>query len=569
MGVKTKLFVKLGTFQFVLLAASGALLSGSPAAFASGAAISGVVRDSSGMPQMDVVVQLLRIDSSIIQAVRTDARGRYSLAGILPGTYQLKAVETAYLPTLRENLKVGIHGRNEVNLTVSTLLEALQWIPIQKRNASEPEEDWMWTLRSAAYRPLLRFVGEDGLETIESPHTSPQQHHGRILIESGQNAFGEGGPTETAEYRHHSADGSQSLVRGQVSDDPAVRGQWMAGYGHENTMGSGMSTVLAYASDPSIASSEGGSLHTLQLRSMDTMRLMPDVKVEVGSQFQMIGVGTSSNTYMSPFAEMDWQQGDSTLSYALTTTPLLQNQSDLTNERSLAPSAVMHGRTVGIEHGLHQELKFEHASESSVASVAIYQDSIVNPIVDGAGHLEQADLLSGGYLFDPESGVARVSGSDYSARGMVVKVSHKGPASTTASMQFATGSALGTSQAPAASRSSTIPDFKSHHAAAVAWVLQGASSRTATNWRASYRWQPARTVNAVDLYDSGMADAYLSLFLRQSLHLSQIFPGGVDAVVNVQNLLAEGYHPFLTSDGSTLFFAQVNRSVRGGLCFYF
>jgi hypothetical protein len=85
--------------------------------------------------------------------------------------------------------------------------------------------------------------------------------------------------------------------------------------------------------------------------------------------------------------------------------------------------------------------------------------------------------------------------------------------------------------------------------------------------------QPSDSVTAVDLFDarvdSGMADAYLSLFLRQPLHHSRIFPGGVDAIVNVRNLLAQGYHPFLTADGSTLFFAQVDRSIQGGLAFYF
>jgi hypothetical protein len=39
--------------------------------------------------------------------------------------------------------------------------------------------------------------------------------------------------------------------------------------------------------------------------------------------------------------------------------------------------------------------------------------------------------------------------------------------------------------------------------------------------------------------------------------------------VDLRNLLAEGYEPFLTSDGSHLYFAQAQRSVRGGLAFNF
>jgi hypothetical protein len=43
----------------------------------------------------------------------------------------------------------------------------------------------------------------------------------------------------------------------------------------------------------------------------------------------------------------------------------------------------------------------------------------------------------------------------------------------------------------------------------------------------------------------------------------------VDALINVRNLLAEGYRPFVTADGSTLYFAQTERSVQGGLSFSF
>jgi hypothetical protein len=43
----------------------------------------------------------------------------------------------------------------------------------------------------------------------------------------------------------------------------------------------------------------------------------------------------------------------------------------------------------------------------------------------------------------------------------------------------------------------------------------------------------------------------------------------LEAQLDVRNLLAEGYQPFLTSDGSHLYFAQAQRCVRGGLAFTF
>ena len=90
---------------------------------------------------------------------------------------------------------------------------------------------------------------------------------------------------------------------------------------------------------------------------------------------------------------------------------------------------------------------------------------------------------------------------------------------------------------------------------------------TGTYWRTSYRWQAPNTVTAVNPYAA--SDAYLSVLLRQPIRMGRIFPGGTQAVVDMRNLLAQGYCPFVTPDGSTLFFAQADRSIAGGIAFTF
>jgi hypothetical protein len=93
--------------------------------------------------------------------------------------------------------------------------------------------------------------------------------------------------------------------------------------------------------------------------------------------------------------------------------------------------------------------------------------------------------------------------------------------------------------------------------------------RTGTSWHTSYRWQPANTVTPVAVYDSFGQGAYLNLLVRQRIHCGHLLPNGTEALVDVRNLLAEGYRPFLTRDGSTLYFAQSERSIQGGLSFSF
>jgi hypothetical protein len=100
-------------------------------------------------------------------------------------------------------------------------------------------------------------------------------------------------------------------------------------------------------------------------------------------------------------------------------------------------------------------------------------------------------------------------------------------------------------------------------------ALSGTAEGTGTRWRASYRWQPESTVTQVAPFAVDASEPYLNVYIRQPIWVNRQGPGGVEAQVDLRNLLAEGYQPFLTSDGSRLYFAQAQRCVRGGLAFTF
>jgi len=100
-------------------------------------------------------------------------------------------------------------------------------------------------------------------------------------------------------------------------------------------------------------------------------------------------------------------------------------------------------------------------------------------------------------------------------------------------------------------------------------AVRGKLAHAGTEWRASYSWQNAHTVTPVDAFSDSARNPYLSVFFRQPIHVGRVMPNGVEALVDVRNLLAEGYRPFLSRDGSTLYFAQAARCVEGGLSFSF
>ena len=67
-------------------------------------------------------------------------------------------------------------------------------------------------------------------------------------------------------------------------------------------------------------------------------------------------------------------------------------------------------------------------------------------------------------------------------------------------------------------------------------------------------------------YALNAASPYLNLRLRQPVRIGT---SNFDALFDVQNLLAQGYRPYLLTDGSVLLFAQGQRAIRAGLAFTF
>jgi hypothetical protein len=68
---------------------------------------------------------------------------------------------------------------------------------------------------------------------------------------------------------------------------------------------------------------------------------------------------------------------------------------------------------------------------------------------------------------------------------------------------------------------------------------------------------------------AGQADPFLDLFFRQPMPGTGSLPGHMDIVVEVRNLLAQGYVPVFGEDGRTVYLVQSARAVRGGVAFNF
>src|ERR1700736_1755674 len=160
-------------------------------------AISGYVRDGSGSPQMGAAVEILGSAAHALK-VFTDDRGFFSVASLLPGTYSLKVSAPSFLPTLREKIGVRAGAKLMVNVTLTTLFEAIQLVPLR---SPVDDDDWKWTLRSVANRPILRVL-EDGSTVVAQSGESAADRDlkGTLTFLAGSPGQGFGSPDMSAGF---------------------------------------------------------------------------------------------------------------------------------------------------------------------------------------------------------------------------------------------------------------------------------------------------------------------------------------------------------------------------------
>jgi hypothetical protein len=103
---------------------------------------------------------------------------------------------------------------------------------------------------------------------------------------------------------------------------------------------------------------------------------------------------------------------------------------------------------------------------------------------------------------------------------------------------------------------------------AVAAKLSGTAPHTHTRWIASYRWVSGGALTPVDMFNAGpgQSDPYLNIFIRQPI---PSLGGHVEALIDIRNLLAQGYIPVLGQDGETIYLVNTARSMRAGVSFTF
>lgn len=555
-----------------------------------GAVVSGVVRDAQGVPQMGAVVQILSANSVVRATAYTDLQGRYLVGSLLPGRYGVRASAVLLLPASRDNLRLQPDHRAVVDLTLGALFDATTWLPAKVKGAEEKSDDWNWTLRSSAGRPILKLAAEDqeavGLSGAEGrPATSPVPIRARLT--SSTKSFGDGATrVHLSAQKLRPDNGRLSLETSIASSQTGGSGDVPVDVSSSFERPLGLAGVIAtrvnYSFHPEITGVAGGAgLRVVTISSAERFNIGDVAEVEAGERMQAL-TGAISASASRPFLKVIAHTGAGWIvSYNLATDPHAQDFDSMTHGEMDTPAAEDIEGRAETEKGLHQEITVSRQGKDSLLAIAYYADALDWVALSGGLAGDGTNIndsakrsvpplvgssVSGepGSLVDQSNGSFRTLSRGYRGTGFNVVLREALREGLWVSLQYSTGTALATS-----TPERILPQLQRRTDQTATVSAKANIARTATNVRASYRWQPGMLVTSVNPYDLLSGGDFLCLHLRQRLTLSGVLPEGVELTVDGNNMLGQGYRHFVGRNGQSLFLASSPASLRAGLAFSF
>lgn len=561
----------------VLLSATVPMCAATPGS------ISGLVKSADGTPQMGALVEVLAAGTLQPVVAFTSQTGTFQVSSLKPGSYRLKVTAASFLPSLVENVVIRSGGRAVINVTLNTLAEAIRFLP-PRQLSPQDQDDWKWILRSAANRPILRFDGDNGLVLASSASSEIRDAHGvkgRVAFVAGAQADGFGsapdyGTSFDVRQALFSADTLSFDGRvGNGNGQPA--GVIRTSYKHQFANGDTPTVAVTLRHTAPPGSAVTNTLSSLSFTFSNTTKVAGLIDLSYGSEVQ----GVQFIHHISgvrPFATAGLHVGKNmVVEYRYATAEpaspfdrALDNANGNGDDESVpTPRISVVAFAPALERDRHQEIAISRKQGDTKFQAAVFFDRVSNLALTGSGDVSS---IASDVIPDVSSDTFTFNGGNLDTRGFRLVAEHTFSRELTALLDYAYGGAV---SAPDWSSTGSWADLREalrvEDAHSVTAKLNGLIPESSTRWAASYKWTSSNAVTPVDLFNAspGHADPFFSVVIRQPIPGGSFIPGHVEAVLNVRNLLAQGYRPFLSPDGRTLYLVQSARAVRGGLAFTF
>ena len=538
--------------------------------------ISGYVRSAGGVPQMGAAVE---VAGAAVRSLKvfTDENGFFSAGGLLPGIYDVKVSAPSYLPYFRERVGLRAGSAAVVNVTLNTLFETLQLTPAR---LPADQEEWKWVLRSSENRPILRILQDDPTLAAARSGVEGRESHelkGTVSFLAGSQSDGFGSTSDMmtgfSVEKSMLTTGTLALLGNVGYNSGSPNATLRASYSHHFDNGSEpqFAVTMRRLAAPDYYS-RGDVLQALSLSSSDNIAFADVVELHFGSELQTIQF-MGRATAFRPFGTADVHVSKNTLlEYRFATSRpdgRLEKgfESAASDLNESGPRVSVANYSSSIERAAHQELSLAQRMGKTTMEVAAFTDHMRNPALTGVGY---ATDENGQVLPDLDSGTFTYQGSGLDTRGMRVVLQRKVSDDLTATFDYGYGGVLALEGSDVSLQDARgALGVRDRHS--VAGKLAGTLPKTHTQWMASYRWTSGPALTSVDSFNvsPGQTDPYLGFYIRQPIPGTSFMPCHMDAIIDVRNLLAQGYVPLLGQDGRTVYLVQSARAIRGGVAFTF
>jgi hypothetical protein len=315
-------------------------------------------------------------------------------------------------------------------------------------------------------------------------------------------------------------------------------------------------------------------LQSLAITTTDDFTVGDVVELHFGSELQTVqflGRVTAfrpfgfADVHLSPNTLLEYRYASSEPEASVDKVSAADSAPDGVSESG--PRVSMANFSTTVERAHHNEVSISHRSGKTNLQLAAYADHVTNPALTGVGSL---GTEGGNVLPDLYSGTFTYRGRNLDTQGMRLVLQRKLISDLTATLDYSYGGVLDLGKSDAGLQVARA-DMQVHDRHALAGKINGVVPRSKTRWVASYRWTSGPALTPVDWFNAspGQAEPYLNIFVRQPIPGTGFLPCHMDAIIDLRNLLAQGYVPVMGQDGQTVYLVQAARSIRGGVAFTF
>jgi len=551
--------------------------------------ISGLVRDSDGIPQMGASVVICReapgVSSSYIYL--TNTQGIFSGEKLLPGAYTVRVTLAGFLPYVQRHVQISANLTTTVRIQLETMFSSIEQLRRPPVATAADPDDWKWVLRSApGLRPVLQWDDSEAPGTITSSVVVEQHIQrplGILALTDGarrpgsvSNVAAAPGTEFAYDQRIHGDD--RVVFAGQITpDDESPAGGIAAVWLPSGSSHTGPSSTVVLREAKLGAS--GLTFRGVRLDQAESLALGDRFLVRADGQYVLVGMGMpASNLNASVKLESrltpNWNLDtiyaalpngtrlNDALAADLQGTDAPGVLTDALNQLDAFPALLLRRGHPVLESGRHEELAAEkRLGARGIFQIAAFHDDNSHIALFGRGNglpPEEyfQDFYSKGFAYD---------GGASNNWGGRVALRQKLSEDLELTAIYAFSGAL----VPIAEIDSGLRDgLRSAQRQSVAAKITTRIPQSGTHLSLGYKWISGRALSRVDSYGETeyQVGPYLNVGIRQPL--PKILFGRWEANAECDNLLAQGYVPVNTRDGQVLL-VPAFRSFRGGVSLQF